>query len=146
MGSSPRPKIAIAFGLERIGLVAIKAPIVAAVILLALAVGAAFGVTRLKVDDSLSQLFRADTPEFHQFEDVTRRFPSNEFDVLVVITGKTLLERDSLEHLRGLVTDLQLIDGTKGIISLFSARAGAGAGPHDTPGLVPRTAAGRSRL
>ncbi len=116
---------------------AIKAPIVAALILLALAVGAAFGVTRLKVDDSLSQLFRADTPEFHQFEDVTRRFPSNEFDVLVVITGKTLLERDSLEHLRGLVTDLQLIDGTKGIISLFSAREAPEPGHTIPPALFP---------
>ena len=109
----------------------------AAAILLALAVGAAFGVTRLKVDDSLSQLFRADTPEFHQFEDVTRRFPSNEFDVLVVITGKTLLERDPLEHLRGLVTDLQLIDGTKGIISLFSARQAPEPGHTIPPALFP---------
>ncbi len=109
----------------------------AALILLALAVGAAFGVTRLKVDDSLSQLFRADTPEFHQFEDVTRRFPSNEFDVLVVITGKTLLERDPLEHLRGLVTDLQLIDGTKGIISLFSARQAPEPGHTIPPALFP---------
>lgn len=136
-GPSPRRKVNIAFGLERIGLVAIKAPVVAALILLALAVGAAFGVTRLKVDDSLSQLFRADTPEFHQFEDVTRRFPSNEFDVLVVITGKTLLERDSLEHLRGLVTDLQLIDGTKGIISLFSARQAPEPGHTIPPALFP---------
>ena len=94
-------------------------------------------MTRLKVDDSLSQLFRADTPEFHQFEDVTRRFPSNEFDVLVVITGKTLLERDSLEHLRGLVTDLQLIDGTKGIISLFSAREAPEPGHTIPPALFP---------
>ena len=109
----------------------------AALILLALAVGAAFGVTRLKVDDSLSQLFRSDTPEYHQFEDVTRRFPSNEFDVLVVITGKTLLERDSLEHLRGLVTDLQLIDGTKGIISLFSARQAPEPGHTIPPALFP---------
>ncbi|HEV7873822.1 MAG TPA: MMPL family transporter, partial [Enterovirga sp.] len=52
----------------------------------------------------------------------TRRFPSSEFDVLVVIEGKALLERSSLAKLRDLVTDLQLIDGTRGIISLFSAR------------------------
>ena len=79
-------------------------------------------MTRLKVDDSLSQLFRSDTPEFKQFLDVTERFPSSEFDVLVVVEGQTLLERKSLEGLRNLVTDLQLVDGTRGIISLFSAR------------------------
>ncbi len=70
----------------------------------------------------LSQLFRSDTPEFRQYEEVTRRFPSSEFDVLVVIEGKKLLARESVERLRDLVTDLQLIDGTRGIISIFSAR------------------------
>ena len=83
---------------------------------------AAFGSLRLKVDDSLSQLFRSDTPEFKQFEEVTRRFPSAEYDVLIVIEGKNLLARENLERLRNLVTDVQLIDGTRGIISLFSAR------------------------
>jgi predicted RND superfamily exporter protein len=39
-----------------------------------------------------------------------------------VVEGKNLLERASIEKLRDLVTDLQLIDGTRGIISLFSAR------------------------
>jgi predicted RND superfamily exporter protein len=83
---------------------------------------AGFGLTRIKVDDSLSQLFRSETPEFKTFEQVTRRFPSNEYDVLVVVEGKSLLERGSIEKLRDLVTDLQLIDGTRGIISMFSAR------------------------
>ena len=42
--------------------------------------------------------------------------------MLVVVEGKTLLARDNLEKLRDLVTDLQLVDGTRGLISLFSAR------------------------
>ena len=42
--------------------------------------------------------------------------------MLVVIEGKTLLARESIGKLRDLVTDLQLIDGTRGIISIFSAR------------------------
>jgi predicted RND superfamily exporter protein len=83
---------------------------------------AAFGVSKLKVDDSLSQLFRSNTPEFRQYEDVTQRFPSNEFDALVVVEGKSLLERSSIEKLRDMVTDLQLVDGTRALISIFSAR------------------------
>ena len=112
----------IALGIERIGLVSLRAPVFSAIVLAVLTVAAVFGVERIKVDDSLSQLFRSDTAEYKQFEEVTRRFPSSEFDVLVVVEGKTLLERDSLEKLRDLVTDLQLIEGTRGIISLFSAR------------------------
>lgn len=114
--------INIAFGLERLGLWSLRIPVLAALLMAAFAVAAGFGLTRINVDDSLSQLFRSDTPEFRQFEEVTRRFPSNEYDVLVVVEGPTLLARDNLDRLRNLVTDLQLVDGTRGLISLFSAR------------------------
>ena len=112
----------IALGLERIGLISLRFPLLVGLAAVVLLIAAVFGVARIKVDDSLSQLFRSETPEFKTFEEVTRRFPSNEFDVLIVVEGKSLLERASIEKLRDLVTDLQLIDGTRGIISLFSAR------------------------
>jgi predicted RND superfamily exporter protein len=95
--------------------------VVTVVALLALLAASALGISRIKVDDSLSQLFRSDTPEFRQFEQVSRQFPSNEYDVLVVVEGDPLA-RESIEKLRSLVTDLQLVDGARGIISLFSAR------------------------
>ena len=90
----------IAFGLERIGLIAMKAPILSCIVLALLCIGAAFGLERIKIDDSLSQLFRSDTREYRQYEEVVKRFPSNEYDVLMVVEGKSLLERDSLEKLR----------------------------------------------
>lgn len=117
-----RPASSIAFGLERLGLIAVQAPVVSCIVLVALIVGAIFGIQRIKIDDSLSQLFRSDTKEFHQYEEVTKRFPATEFDVLVVVEGKTLLARDNLEKLRDFVTDIQLVDGTRGLVSLFSAR------------------------
>lgn len=119
LGKGP---VSIAFGLERMGLIAVKAPIVSCLILLALVIGAIFGIQRIKIDDSLSQLFRSDSKEYRQYEEVTKRFPSSEYDVLVVVEGKTLLARENLEKIRDLVTDLQLVDGTRGLISLFSAR------------------------
>jgi uncharacterized protein len=112
----------LALGLERVGLLPIGFPTLAAIVVVALSILAAFGVARIKVDDSLSQLFRSDSAEFRQYEALTQRFPSSEFDVLVVVEGKQLLERSSLEKLRNLVTDLQLIDGVNGLVSLFSAR------------------------
>src|SRR5665213_1181887 len=118
----PPKGLSIAFGLERIGLIAVKAPIVSCMILVVLIVGAIFGIQRIKIDDSLSQLFRSNSKDYKQYEAETKRFPATEFDVLVVVEGKTLLARDNLEKLRDLVTDLQLVDGTRGLISLFSAR------------------------
>jgi predicted RND superfamily exporter protein len=117
-----RPTASIAFGLERIGLIAVQAPILSCIVLVGLIIGALFGIDRIKIDDSLSQLFRSNSKEYRQYESETRRFPATEFDVLVVVEGKTLLARDNLEKLRDFVTDLQLVDGTRGLISLFSAR------------------------
>src|SRR3979490_2405579 len=112
----------IAFGIERIGLISLRFPLLVGLAAVVLLMAAGFGITRIKVDDSLSQLFRSETPEFKTFEEVTRRFPSNEFDVLIVVEGKNLLERASIEKLRDLVTAVQLIEPIFGIISLFSAR------------------------
>ncbi len=117
-----RPTDSIAFGLERIGLIAVKAPIVSCIVLVALMIAAIFGIERIKIDNSLSQLFRSNSKEYRQYEAVTKRFPATEFDVLVVIEGKTLLARENLEKVRDFVTDLQLVEGTRGLISLFSAR------------------------
>src|ERR1700729_477263 len=117
-----RPTASIAFGLERIGLIAVQAPILSCLVLVALIIGAVFGIERIKIDDSLSQLFRSNSKEYQQYEAETKRFPATEFDVLVVVEGKTLLARENLEKLRDLVTDLQLFAGTRGLISLFSAR------------------------
>jgi predicted RND superfamily exporter protein len=135
-----RPTDSIAFGLERIGLAAVQAPILSCIILVGLIIAAIFGIERIKIDDSLSQLFRSDSKEYRQYEAVTKRFPATEFDVLVVVEGKTLLARDNLEKLRDLVTDLQLVEGTRGLISLFSARQAPAPGklpaalfPQDLP-------------
>jgi predicted RND superfamily exporter protein len=112
----------LALGIERIGFYSLSHRTLCALAFIVLSVIAAIGFARVKVDDSLSQLFRSDTDEFRTYEEVTHRFPSNEFDVLIVIEGDRLLERDSLQKLRDLAIDVQLIDGTRGLISIFSAR------------------------
>jgi uncharacterized protein len=112
----------LALGIERIGFYALSHRMLCAVVFIVLGLLAAVGFARVKVDDSLSQLFRSETDEFRTYEEVTHRFPSNEFDILIVIEGDRLLERSSLEKLRELAINLQLIDGTRGLISIFSAR------------------------
>ncbi len=127
----------LAFGLERMGLVSLRAPWIVGLVFLVLAVGSVFGLHRLKVDDSLSQLFRSNTPQFRQYEAVTRDFPSSEYDVLVVITAPDMLARENVEKIRTLVTDLQLVDGERSILSMFSARQPPEAGQTIPPPLFP---------
>src|ERR1700680_1839255 len=92
-----RSMASIAFGLERIGLIAVQAPILSCIVLVPLTIGALFVIDRSKIDDSLSQLFRSNSKDYKQYEAVTKRFPSTEYDVLVVVEGKTLLARDNLD-------------------------------------------------
>jgi predicted RND superfamily exporter protein len=91
-----RPGPSIAFGLERLGLIAVQRPILSCIVLVGLFIGALFGIDRIKIDDSLSQLFRSNSKDYKQYEAETKRFPAVEFDVLVVVEGKTLLKRENL--------------------------------------------------
>src|SRR5258708_34015201 len=116
-----RPMGSIAFGLERIGLIAVQKPVLSCIILVGLIIGALFGIDRIKIDDSLSQLFRSNSKDYKQYEAETNRFPAVEFDVLAVDEGKTLRKRENREKRRDLATDIQLVAATLGMISLFSA-------------------------
>ena len=100
MGSAeePRRTFVFSFGLEKLGLLALKAPRFIAVLLAIATVAAGIGVSKLQVDNSLSELFRTNTEEFHRYEEIDRRFPSSEYDVLVVVEGHDLLKRAQLER------------------------------------------------
>lgn len=127
-----RRSFLFSFGLDRLGLVALRAPYVAAVVILVLSALAAFGVSKLRVDDSLSELFRTNTEEFRKYEEIDHRFPSSEYDVLVVVEGKDLLTRKGIEAFRNAVIELQLTDGVGGLVSMLSAR-----GMPDATGYAP---------
>ncbi len=120
-------------GLERFAFIPVRAPAATVLAALAIAVLAILGIQRITTDDSLSQLFRSEDPAFKQFEQVSREFPSSEYDVLIVVSGQSLLDRESVEKLRGFVTDVQLVDGTRGALSMFSARQPAPEGGLPEP-------------
>jgi len=138
MGSAEEPgrNFVFSFGLEKLGLVALRAPYVVAVLVVIATIAGALGVARLQVDDSLSELFRTNTEEFKRYEAIDRRFPSSEYDVLVVVEGPGLLQRKGLEAFANLTTELQLIDGVSGLVSMLSARGKPDAGGYAAP-LVP---------
>jgi len=131
-GDAPRRSFLFTFGIEKLGLIALKAPLVSLLLILLVSILAAFGVSRLKVDDSLSELFRSDTKDFRQYEEIDRRFPSSEYDVLIAVDGKNILTREGLEILQNAIVELQLTDGVGGLVSMLSAR-----GKPDASGYAP---------
>ncbi len=128
--------LAFTFGLERLGLVALAHPLLAGLAVLLVSAVAVLGFLSLQVDDSLSELFRTNTTEFRQYEEIDRRFPSSEYDILVVIEGQNLLKKAGLQALSRTIIDLQLTDGVKGLVSMLSARGKPDAKGYAAP-VVP---------
>ncbi|MEM7749471.1 MAG: MMPL family transporter, partial [Pseudomonadota bacterium] len=124
------------FGLEKLGLIALRAPTQSLILIIGLCIAAIFGVMNLRVDDSLSELFRTDTKEFRQYEAIDKRFPSSEHDVLAVIEGEALLTRKGLRAFANAAIDLQLADGIDGLVSMLSARGRPDATGYAAP-IVP---------
>jgi predicted RND superfamily exporter protein len=133
---TPRRSFRLAFGLDRLGLLALRAPLLSAIVIVALSALAVVSALQLKVDDSLTELFRTDTPEFRQYEEIDRRFPSSEYDVLAVVEGRDLLKRPQLEAFARAVIDVQLADGVNGLVSMLSARGKPDATGYAAP-IVP---------
>jgi predicted RND superfamily exporter protein len=82
---SPQSNTSLSFGLEKIGLLPLRYPWLAALVLAAATGLAVFGLQRLSVADSLSDLFRTDTPAFNQYKRMSERFPTSEYDALIVL-------------------------------------------------------------
>ncbi len=127
-----RRSFLFSFGIDKLGLVALKAPYLSAIVVAVLTVLAVLGVMKLKVDDSLSELFRTNTEEFRRYEEIDHRFPSSEYDVLAVVEGKSLLTREGLQAFSNANMELQLVDGVGGLVSMLSAR-----GKPDASGYAP---------
>ena len=132
--TQPKRVRSLSFGIERLGFTALRYPRIVAVLMAVITVMAGLGYTKLQVDDSLSELFRTDTPEFRDYETISKRFPSSEYDVLIVVSGDKLLERKSVQALRELIINLQFVEGMAGEVSLFSAREAPE--PSKVPGPV----------
>ncbi|MEM8628000.1 MAG: efflux RND transporter permease subunit, partial [Pseudomonadota bacterium] len=133
--SSPTPP-SYGFGLERIGLLAAHAPWATVVFLVAFSALSAFGLANLAPQGSLSELFRSDTPAFKTYERLRDRFPTSEFDVLLVVEGNELATPAGLEKARSLHLEMEFAEGVAGVLSVFSMRGKPDAEGYPPP-IVP---------
>ena len=112
----------LGFGLERIGTAALRHPYVALALIALFSAFCLAGVPRVKTDHTLSELFRSSTIEYQNYKMMSDRFPTSEFDILVAVEGKDLMQPELLEQIRALHLELQFVEATDGIISMFSMR------------------------
>lgn len=127
----------IGFGLERIGFAVLAAPRIWALLLLALVAACIYGMPLLKSNDQLSEVFRSKHPIFLSYERMSRMFPTSEYDVLVVVEGKRLLDRENLAKLNELHYELAVPEHVTDVLSPYSMVGTPQPGKRIPPPLIP---------
>jgi predicted RND superfamily exporter protein len=95
---------------------------------------AAFGLSRLRIDDDLRALLRGSDGDFAVIDEIAGRFGSPDRDciVRVAVTDGELFAPETLERIRRLCSDLRAIPGVAEVRSILDIRRQGAAG-----GLLP---------
>ena len=115
-----------AFGLERLGLVGIKAPVVSLLVLTVATTIAVSGLLRITFDDDLNRLFKSPGQVYSDYERLRDAFPALENQMLVVAESERAFSREQLDALRNLHIELRFVPGVDGVVSLFTLRTPSG--------------------
>ncbi len=110
------------FGIERLGLLALRFPRATLLTVVAILPFALYGASQLTFSSDVREIFRSATPEFATLDVLARDFPETERDLLLVIEGEQLFQPRNLEALRSLHLDLSLSEDVGYVLSMFSAR------------------------
>jgi len=112
----------IGFGAERLGLVALKFPRVAALCLFALLVLVGASLTRLSFDDDIHRAFLSNSPLSQAQRTYEAKQSPPLSTALIYVTSLDALSAENMTALRDLSLDLEFVDGVTTVASPFVIR------------------------
>lgn len=112
----------IGFGLERVGLLAVVQPWLAAGILGLILGVAGYGLSKVTFDENLRNVFGGSSQEFADYIEATREFADPEGELIVLVEGNSLGTADTFSRLRDFQFELFFVDGVVDVFSLFALR------------------------
>jgi uncharacterized protein len=120
---TPEPQTrSIAFGLERIGLAALRHPRWTALATALIAIVAVYGFFHISIDRDLRSLFRGDTEIYRTYVEALQNYVDPENQILVVVEGEGIGDPDTFTKLRDLHLELSLLPDVGSVFSPFSLR------------------------
>jgi len=129
----------IGFGLERIALLAVYRPWIAAALLAVVFAGVGYGLTKPRFDDNLRNVFGGSTAEVTAYMEATKQFVDPENQLVLLVDVPSLGKPETFARLRELQFELQFVDGVRDVFSLFALRdppKETGAAPLDASLIV----------
>lgn len=110
----------IGFGLEKIGVAALRRPITFSIILVLACVVCLSQFSKIRFDGNITAVLPKQSDAFVNYEEQKSSFRNFSRDIAVIVRSPRLLTAEGLEDLRSLQLDLTLSDGVENIITLFS--------------------------
>lgn len=102
-------------------------------LLAAMTVGLAMGISRLGFDDRYSAAFRSTDREFQTFQEFAEHFGAGEDDCVLLVEGADVLSLASLLALRELHIHLDELAGVDSVVSIFAIRKAERIGRYFLP-------------
>ena len=112
----------IGFGLEHLGLAALRWPKLFIAIVLLITIVAAFGVSRLSFDDDVVLAFRSNSDTYRDFKELLAERAGSANDVVVLVEAAHPLDVERLKQLRELHFELEFVEGAGSVFSAFALR------------------------
>ena len=110
----------IGFGLERIGIIALKRPNLFTVLLLVCTAFCLFNFPQLRFDGDVTAVLPKNSESFRNYQGQKDRFRNFSRDVAVIVVSPQLLTADGLEEIRNLQLELAITEGVGSVYSIFS--------------------------
>jgi len=126
----------LGFGLENLGLLALRFPKAATFFMLLTILVSVLAIPRIGFDGNVVNVLDTKSRAFQGFLRQVENFHSFSGDVVVIIEHDDLVKRETFESLRNLHLDLSLEEGIEEVFSLFTL-GDASFGNDDSAGLIP---------
>jgi len=128
----------LGFGIERLGLIALHRPGWTMAGLVAFTIFCIVGLFNLQPEGRLSEIYRGNSLNYQQYDRVSRLFPTSELDLLLLLSGKDLLDRDKIARLREVEDALAKDRDVSSALSMLSLRGQPKEDEDDAPLLFPK--------
>ena len=116
------PRWSIGFGLEHLGYLTLRLPLVIAAVAVAFTALCFAQFPRMAVDADLMRVFSNSGPHFERYERLAENFGTFEDDAYVLVTSDNLTDPATLERIRDLSFELELNEYLVGTMTPFTLR------------------------
>lgn len=126
-------KRSLAFGLDRISLLAFRRPRMVAIVAVLVSIVTAYGLTQITIDRDLRNIFRGETEVYETYALATDTYVDPENQALILIEDPALGSPENFVRLRDLHLELSITPDVGSVFSLFSLRAPPDADGNTRP-------------